>query len=401
MNTHKLRILYVLEKNKIRQGGKAPIYCRLTFLKKRKQFATGLFIKPDHWSSKRQKTHPPDKNNNYVNTQLSLISQKINEAFLFLQVSSAVFDVEDIYLQYKGESIKKNKTLLEVFSEHNEQMQRLVGVDYAKSTYSKFIEVNKHTVNFIKHKYGKRDILLESLPNDFLQEFDFYLKSEFKHKQITVNKSIQRLRKIIKLAVAKGYLDKDPFILYKPKPYKTEIVFLNKAELNNLEQFQFAQLRLSQVRDMFIFCCYTGLAYAEMKSLSEKHLVKGFDGKTWIKMYRKKTGSMVSLPLLAKPEKIIKKYKTDKELLPVISNQKFNSYLKEIAEVVGISKKLTHHVARKTFATTILLFNKVPMEIVSELLGHSRIGITQQHYAKIVQKSVSDEMKKLAKRINN
>lgn len=401
MNTHKLRILYVLEKNKIRHGGKAPIYCRLTFLKKRKQFATGLFINPDHWSSKRQKTHPPDKNNNYVNTQLSLISQKINEVFLFLQVSSAVFDVEDIYLQYKGESIKKNKTLLEVFSEHNEQMQRLVGVDYAKSTYSKFIEANKHTVNFIKHKYGKRDILLESLPNDFLQEFDFYLKSEFKHKQITVNKSIQRLRKIIKLAVAKGYLDKDPFILYKPKPYKTEIVFLNKAELNKLEQFQFAQLRLSQVRDMFIFCCYTGLAYAEMKSLSEEHLVKGFDGKTWIKMYRKKTGSMVSLPLLAKPEKIIKKYKTDKELLPVISNQKFNSYLKEIAEVVGISKKLTHHVARKTFATTILLFNKVPMEIVSELLGHSRIGITQQHYAKIVQKSVSDEMKKLAKRINN
>lgn len=399
MNNNKLTILFLLHKIKMNKKKKCPIRCRITYLKKRKEFSTGLFINPDHWQSKQQKAHPPDSDNNYINTQISLVSQKINEAFLFLQVTNTEFDVADIYLQYKGENVKAHKTLLEVFKLHNERMNKLIDVEYTKSTYSKFIEAKKHTKNFIKYQYGKNDMLLESIKMNFLKDFDFYLKSEMKHKQITINKSIQRVRKIIKLALAEGYLQKDPFIMYKPKKYKTKVVYLTQEELHDLEVYNFAQNRLTQVRDMFVFCCYTGLAYAEMNNLSKEHLVTGFDGNTWIKMYRQKNNSIVSVPLLSKAKQVLDKYSNDDKLLPIITNQKFNSYLKEIAEIVGIDKRLTHHIARKTFATTVLLFNNVPMELVSELLGHSKISITQQHYAKVVQKSVSDEMEKLNKKL--
>lgn len=395
MNTSKIRVLFYADKAKLNKQNKTPVKCRLTFLGKRKTFSTGLFINPYHWQGKQQKAHPPNADNNYINTQISLVSQKINEAFLFLQVSNKTFDVEDIYLQYKGENVKAHKTILEVFKLHNDRMCKLIDVEYRKTTYSKFIEAQKHTKNFIKHQYGKNDMLLESMKMNFLKDFDFYLKSELGHKQITINKSIQRVRKIIKLALAEGYLQKDPFIMYKPKKYKTKVVYLTQDELYNLETYQFAQYRLIQVRDMFVFCCHTGLAYAEMSNLSKEHLVTGFDGNTWIKMYRQKTNSFVSVPLLSKAKEILDKYSNDDRLLPIITNQKFNSYLKEIAEIVGIDKRLTHHIARKTFATTVLLFNNVPMEMVSELLGHSKISITQRHYAKVVQKSISEEMKKL------
>ena len=289
--------------------------------------------------------------------------------------------------------------MLEVFELHNSKMKKLIGKEYTKSTYSKFIEAQKHTKNFIKYQYGKKDILLESIKMNFLEDFDFYLKSELNHKQITINKSIQRVRKIIKLALAEGYLQKDPFILFKPKRVKKKVVFLSSEELSRLEKYIFSQQRLQQVRDMFVFCCYTGLAYAEMSNLSQEHLKTGYDGNTWIKMFRQKTNSIVSVPLLAKAKEVLDKYSNEDRLLPVISNQKFNSYLKEIAEIVGIDKRLTHHIARKTFATTVLLYNDVPMEIVSELLGHSKITITQQHYAKVVQKKVSDHMKILGKKL--
>ena len=401
MNTYKLRILFVIALNRIKKNNKAPIFCRITYNKKRKQFSTGISIDPSNWDNEKQIVTETDNNYSEYNTQLSLIKQKINQAFLLLQVNSKVFDVEDIYLQYAGKNVKANKTLLEVFELHNSRMKKLIGVEYTKSTHSKFIEAKSHVLNFIKFQYKKGDILLESINQNFLDDFDFYLKSEKNQKQITINKSIQRVRKIIKLALAKGFLKKDPFILYRPKKYETKVVYLSQKELDKLESYVFKQSRLNQVKDMFVFCCYTGLAYQEMSNLKEEHLVEGFDGVIWIQMMRQKTKSKVSIPLLPTASKIIDKYKNENRLLPVISNQKFNSYLKEIAELVGIEKRLTHHIARKTFATTVLLYNDIPIEIVSELLGHSSISITQRHYAKVVQHKVSSQMSKLSKKLKD
>lgn len=191
-------------------------------------------------------------------------------------------------------------------------------------------------------------------------------------------------------------------MMYKVRRIKKEVVFLTTEELQKLEDYTFHQSRLETVKDMFVFCCYTGLAYTEMANLEEKHIIKGFDGNNWRKMMREKTQKEVSIPILPKSANIIEKYQNkgkNGKLLPILSNQKFNSYLKEIADVVGIEKNLTHHIARKTFATTVLLYNDVPMEIVSELLEHSKMSITQEHYGKIVQSKVSKQMITLGEKL--
>ena len=397
MNNNKLVVLFYIQKNRTNSKGLCPLRIRITYSSQRKEFSNGIFINPKKWNSKLQKMKSTDKDCNYVNNQLSLIKSKINQAFLYLQMNEKQFDVEDIYIQYSGDHTRKIKYLLEVFDIHNQRFLKLVGKEYSKSTYIKLKEARKHTYEFIKFKFNKNDILLESIKLNFIDDFDFYLKTEKNHKQITINKTIQRLKKIIKLALGEGYLSRDPFILYHPKRVEKKIVYLTKEELTELENHKFIQKRIQQVADMFIFCCYTGLAYNEMASLESSHIHKGFDGNDWIKMTRKKTKREISIPLLAKSKEILAKYQESEnlKLLPIISNQKFNSYLKEISDVVGFEKNLTHHVARKTFATTILLYNDIPMEIVSELLGHSKISTTQESYAKVVQSKVSEHIKEL------
>jgi integrase len=395
MNSKIFKILFLINKARINAKGEAPIRCRITFNGTRKIFSTGLFINPDTWDNKSQIANQKITAHNYINTKISLIKQEINQAFLFLQVQKEKFDVDDIYLKYKGEDIKPSKTLIEVFALHNAKMNSLVGIEYTKSTYSKFTEAKQHIEDFLFYQNKKKNILLENITLKFLDDFDYYLKTQKSFKQITINKSIQRVRKIIKLAIAEGFIFTDPFLLYKPKKVITNVIFLTTEELFELENHNLSQPRLDQVKDLFIFCCYTGLPYQEMATLTKKNIVKKFDDKLWIEIYRKKTKKQLSIPLLPKAISILEKYQNNKNILPVISNQKFNSYIKEIAEIIGIEKKLTHHIARKTFATTVLLYNDVPMEIVSELLGHSNMNITQEHYGKIIQRKVSEEMKKL------
>ncbi|MDA8972734.1 site-specific integrase, partial [bacterium] len=224
-------------------------------------------------------------------------------------------------------------------------------------------------------------------------------------KQVSINKTIQRIKKITKYAMGHEWLDKDPFILHKSKAVHTDVIFLSPEELEMVETFEFDSDRLNRVKDCFIFCCYTGLAYREMADLRANHIIKEYENKDWIKMKRKKTGKLLMIPILPKAESILKKYNNknyyfkDGALLPIISNQRFNTNLKEIAKIIGINKKLSHHVARKTFASTVLLFNDVPMEIVSELLGHSDIKTTQKHYGKIVKKTVSKQVDQLTERM--
>jgi integrase len=241
---------------------------------------------------------------------------------------------------------------------------------------------------------------LEELNLQFLNDFDYYLKTEKKQEQITIKKTIQRLRAPIKQAISEGYLDRDPFILHKFKTVRKTVIFLSTEELKTLEEAVLQQKRLGTIKDLFIFCCYTGLAYNEMAHLEKRHIQVGFNNVNWIQMKREKTQRQISIPILPKAQEIIEKYSTENNLiLPTISNQKFNSYLKEIAAILGIEKRLTHHTARKTFASTILLYNDVPMEIVSELLGHSNMIITQESYGKIVQKKVSEEINKLVEKL--
>lgn len=393
MISYKLHILFYIDKVKINQKGQCPMKCRITYKKTRKQFSTGIFIDPNKWSSKKQKAIPPNNEYTILNNKLSLIRQQIDKAFLMLQILPNEFDVDDIYRKYKGEDSKEEITILGAYDLHNQKTKKLIGIDFNKLSWSRYVESRRKVALFINKFYKRKDVRLKDLDLKFIQDLEYFFKTELNLKQATVYRSMQRVKKIIQFAISENYLKKDPFHLYKNKKYKTVIVYLTDEELKRLEYHKFSQKRLEQVKDMFIFCCYTGLAYTEMSTLSSKNIEIGFDGKEWIQMIRKKTNKKLSIPLLPKAKEILDKYNNE---LPEISNQKFNSYLKEISELLSIDKKLTHHIARKTFATTVLLYNNVPMEIVSELLGHSNMNITQAHYGKIVQNKVSLEIGKLS-----
>ena len=389
MNNYKLSILFLLQKVRINKQGKCPIRCRLTYLKTRKIFSTGTFINPDYWDSGKQKALPSNKENTNLNNKISLISHQINEAFLMLQILPNGFDVDDIYRKYKGEDSKEEISILGAYDMHNEKTKKLIGIDFNELSWSRYVESRRKVASFITKFYKRKDVRLKDLDLKFIQDLEYFYKTELKLKQATVYRSIQRVKKIIQFAISENYLQKDPFHLYKNKKYKTVIVYLTDEELKRFEKHRFSQIRLQQVKDLFIFCCYTGLAYAEMSSLTANNIEVGFDGNEWIQMIRKKTNRKISIPVLPKAREILETYNNE---LPSISNQKFNSYLKEISDLLSMDKKLTHHTARKTFATTVLLYNNVPMEIVSELLGHTNMNVTQAHYGKVVQKKVSEEI---------
>ncbi|MDH7912092.1 site-specific integrase [Winogradskyella sp. SYSU M77433] len=397
MNKSKLNILFYLKRKKSKSIINTTILCRMTYLKKRKQFSTGQFLNPKNWNSKQQCVEPPEPDAELINTQLSLIKTKLSQAFLFLQVKGSEFDVDDIYKQYKGETPKKEFGVIEVYNLHSDRIKKLVDIDIKEVTYSKYIESGRHLKSFIKYKYKSNDIKLKTLKSSFLEHYEYYLKTEKKFQQSTLNKAIQRFRKVIKFAVSEDYLDKDPFILYRAKRVKKKVLFLSPEQLKKLEKTEFKIKRIQQIKEMFIFCCYTGLGFTEMKNLKKKDIAIDFDGELWLTVNRFKTNRSYKVPLLPKAQEISKKYNTDNSayVFPSISNPNFNAYLKEIADIVGIEFNLTHHIARKTFASTVLLYNNVPIEVVSKLLGHSKIQTTQDSYGEIVEKRISLEMDKL------
>lgn len=393
MHQEKITILFVISANKTNQKGLCPLNCRITLNKQRKQFTTGLFVNPNYWENKLQKVNTQDPNYKFINAQIEHIQIKINHIALVFQLQGEDCTLDNIYNKYIGVEIKKKEYVLSYYKQYLSKIKKLVGLEIKDNTYNKFVYVGNHLEAFLKWKYKKADYPLEELNLQFLDDFDYYLKTEKKQEQITINKTIQRLRTPIKQAISEGYLDRDPFILHKSKTVRKTVIFLTTEELKTLEKAVLQQKRLSTIQDLFIFCCYTGLAYNEMTNLEKQNIQIGFDNINWIQMKREKTQRLISIPILPKAQEIILKYSSESNrIFPPISNQKFNSYLKEIADISGIEKRLTHHIARKTFASTVLLYNDVPMEIVSELLGHSNMTITQESYGKIVQKKVSEAM---------
>ena len=396
-----IKILFIIRRNKINQQGLCPLQCRLTYNEDRKPFSTGLFVNPLYWDNKTQKAKPPNDENNFINAELSLIKNKINQAFLFLQVQGAEFDVEDIYKQYKGESTQKQIGIAEYYSSYVDRLKKMIGNDFKESTWEKFNEILPAIKDYIFFKYQKKDINLNKLDYNFIEDFDYYLRTEKNNSQVTINKKIQRLKKVIKTARKQKLLDHNPFEEHKPKQAKTRIIFLTQDELDKLKEKEFQSEILNKVRDCYIFCCYTGLGYSEMFSLKKSDIKQDEDGTLWIYKERQKTERTFSIPLIfTEPLEIIEKYKSESEfLLPRLSNQYFNRLLKEIAVTLGITKKLTHHTGRKTFATTVLLNNNIPIETVSKLLGHSKITTTLSYYAEVMPSKLKLDLEVLKNKL--
>jgi len=224
MNNYKLSILFLLQKVRINKQGRCPIRCRLTYLKTRKIFSTGLFINPDYWDSGKQKASPPSTENTLLNNKLSLIYQQIDTAFLMLQILPNDFDVDDIYRKYKGEDSKEEISILGAYDLHNEKTKKLIGIDFNELSWSRYVESRRKVSLFITKSYKRKDVKLKDLDLKFIKDLEYFFKTELKLRQATVYRSIQRVKKIIQFAIAENYLKKDPFHLYKNKKYKTVIL---------------------------------------------------------------------------------------------------------------------------------------------------------------------------------
>jgi len=398
MQSDSFKVLFYLRKAKTNSRGVAPLTCRITLNKKRKEFSTGYYVLENDWDASTQLIISKSTKLKSINTQLNQISQLFLQIFNTLILEKEAFDVDDIYNRYKGDNDKNVTYLLEFYVNYLKRMEQLIGIDMKKPTWKKHENAYLNLKGYIKSNHKGKDFKLQDVDLSFIKDYEFYLKTNRKFSQATINKVLQRLKKMFSFAMEKNEINQNPFNGYRFNLLKKEVVYLSTEELKALESSKPIQPRLIIVRDLFIFCCYTGLAYNEMANLKHSNIEKGFDGKLWISLTREKTNKSVSIPILPKANTILNRYSTDSNLVfPKLSNQKFNSYLKEIADIVGIEKNLTHHIARKTFASTVLLYNDVPIEIVSELLGHSSIKVTQESYAKLSNKKVSETMIRLSK----
>ena len=389
-------ILFYPKRNDIDSAREAPVYMRVTVNGRRVELSTHRKVKVAKWNHKAGKLSGTKDEIRDFNNYLDALRNKIFDIQQQLLRNGTKITSHAIKNSYLGKG-EKQMMLLEIFQNHNEQMEMLIGKEYALSTVKKYETAYKHAKNFLAYKFKLNDIPIERVNHSFITNFEFYLKSVKNCNHNSTLKYIKNFKKIVIIALSNGWIDKDPFINYKVHVKSVEREFLTKEEIQLMLYKKFHAARLEQVRDIFIFCCYTGLSYSDVKKLTKDNLVKGIDGEMWIKTKRVKTNTPSNIPLLPTALMILDNYKDHLEvingdvLLPVLSNQKSNAYLKEIADLCGINKNLTTHLARHTFATTITLSNGVPIESVSKMLGHKSLRTTQ-HYAKILDRKVSDDM---------
>jgi site-specific recombinase XerD len=401
----RMSILFYGKKNKVTNEHQLPIYLRVTVEGQRFEVSTHRYVEPGKWSQAGGKAKGNTEEARTINAYLDSLKQKVYTYQQEITLEGKAFTKDTLRIKWFGIE-DRTYTLLEIFKQHNDQIKALIGKDFEKPTYTKFNTTLDHTTEFIKWKYNASDINISMLSYSFLSEFEFWLKTRKNCNHNTTIKYLSNLRKIVNFCIRNGWLKKDPFFGFKMSKEEVIRECVTEQELQVISSKDFKNERLNQVRDIFLFSCYTGLAYIDAKRVKRSELKIGIDGGTWIRAKRKKTNAEISIPLLPPVVKIIDAYskhpKCEKDdcLLPVPSNQKLNSYLKEIADLCGIQKKLTFHIARHTFATTILLNNGVPMETVSKLLSHKSIKVTQI-YGKIVDRKISQDMQQLKAQLSS
>ncbi|MGO4818422.1 site-specific integrase [Flavobacterium sp. W22_SRS_FP1] len=392
----KITLHFYAKSTKPNAAGQLPIYVRLTVDGKRMEFSTKKFIDSSKWSPEMSKMKGSTEEARSLNEYLNLVKSKIFDIQMELIHQNEILTIEVFKNKLLGIQ-ERGRMLLPIFVEHNRKMKELVGIEYAPGTLERYKTSLSHTKDFLLWKYKVSDIEISKIDYAFITEYEFYLRSVRNCANNTAVKYIKNFHKIINQCLANGWLSKDPFFNYKSKVKEVERVYLTEEEIQNIINKDFKIERVAMVRDIFIFSCFTGLAYIDVKQLTKNHISLGIDGDKWIFKNRQKTDITSKIPLLPMAMEIVDKYKNhptcvnENRLLPILSNQKMNAYLKEIADVCEINKELTFHIARHTFATTITLSNGVPIETVSKMLGHTNLKTTQ-HYAKILDKKISSDM---------
>ena len=396
MNT-KLSVLFFVKRTKTNVDGLLPIFIRVTVNGSRIEFSTKRVTTSEKWSIEGNRMKGTSAESKATNSYLDTLKAKVYDYQQQLIREDEEVNVENMRNKIMGVE-KRKHMIVGIFQNHNNEIRSLIGKGYAAATLVRYETSLKHTVDFIKWKYRISDIDIKKIDHEFITSYEFYLKSVCNCCQNTASKYIKNFGKIIRICLANGWLDKNPFINYKGKEVEVERAFLSMEEIETMFNKVLATDRLNLVKDIFLFSCFTGLAYADVKKLSRKNIGFGVDGERWIFINRTKTDTRSNIPLLPIASAILEKYEdhpqvvNQDKLLPILSNQKMNAYLKEIADVCGITKELTYHIARHTFATTVTLSDGVPIESVSKMLGHKNLKTTQ-HYAKILDLKVSIDMR--------
>lgn len=375
---------------------------RLTLAGQRENINTGIWVNERLWDRGKARIKGSTQE---VTTQNNLLTAIKSRAIaIYTELLNDDKLITSAIIKNKLVGVNETRvTLLEAVNNHNRQISNKIGVKRSKGTLVKYETLKIKLEQYIRYKSNRKDILLRELNYSFVLGFESFLKSQgIGHN--TAVKYIQFLKRVINYSIANQWLNVDPFKEFKCsfKPVIREC--LTMSEVLALRERRFDCIRLNQVKDIFVFCCYTGLSYADVKKLNKDEIVIGMDDHLWIQTVREKTNIRVPVPLLPDAVSIIKKYELWREkngksnVFPVLSNQKMNAYLKEIADVCQIRKKLTFHIARHTFATTITLSNGVPIETVSKMLGHTNIRTTQI-YSKVVDLKISEDMIKLSTKL--
>jgi site-specific recombinase XerD len=401
-----LKVLFFLKKGKGFLKGPLPIYVRITINGKRTEWSVQRQWESQKWIQKLGRASGTKLEAAELNNYLDIVHGSIYNVQKEYALSNEQISSGQVKAKLLQRQSERKHKIIEVIIYHNEQFAKLVGSEYSSGTFKKFKTALSSLRNFIKWKYDKDDLSISEINHLFITEYEFFLKSIQKLQHNSAMSNMKKLKKIVRQCVANEWLNIDPFKSYKITTRETNRNFLLKNELDLLVRKDINIPRLDQVRDIFVFSCYTGLSYSDVVNLTEQYISTGIDGEKWIFTNRIKTNTSCRIPILPVAQAVIEKYKDNikvkitKRILPNISNERLNSYLKEIAVLCEFNKVLTFHCARHTFATTVTLTNGVPLETVGKMLGHKNLRTTQI-YAKILDSKVSEDMNRLRNKLSD
>ncbi len=399
-------IRFFARKNRATKQNYSPLFVRVTVNANRIEISLGKSVFNEIWHEKLQKCIGNSKEAKAINGFIETIIFRLNDIRQRLIIEGKEVTADFIKARYKGlpdPDLIINPKVLELYDEHNRRFKELIGTkDHSASTYQRHLTSRAHVATFIQHQYGKEDLEWEKVDFGFLNNFEHYFKAVRKCNHNSTMKYIKNLGKVIRLALGEGYLNLNPFDKFKLSYETVTRVFLSQEEVDQIIDMDLKLPRLDKVRDLFVFCIHTGISFCDVIELRMDHIYEDKKGTKWIKNKRLKTSVEFMVPVLPIVQKIIDKYTNHPErqekgcVIPEISNQNYNGYLKEVADKCGINKNITSHIARHTFATTITLNNDVPLEVVSKMLGHTDTKTTQI-YAKMQEKAIKSGMGKLLK----
>lgn len=399
MRPNTFGVHFIIRSNRVDRDGLVPIYAKVNINNKILMLTTNNRIRPQDWVSSKELPKPTSKSAKEITEAIEAFKSRIYRAYSQIIASHQELTAENLKDAFYGKrKEKKTHGLIQVATEHNQHFESMLEIKYSKGSYKNYKTTLKYLIEFIPVSFKVKDIPLERVNYKFCEAYFTFLTTEKKCQVNGANKQVQRLKKIVNYAIKQGYISQNPMSGFTLTFSPVNKIALTLTEINKLQNLELKTETLRNVRNVFLLQCFTGLAYSDIKMLTIQNIQEDDKGDLWIRMDRKKTQIPFSVPLLAPALAILNTYLLSREinqpLLPVLSNQKMNYNLKIIQELAGLSKNLTTHLARHTFATTITLGNGVPIETVSRMLGHTKLSTTQV-YAKVLDNKIADDMNNL------